>query len=926
MPSLEVVQTNFTRGELSPRLRGRLDFEGFFNGVAKMRDFLPVVQGAAVKRPGTRHVARQDTAERLVPFEFSVEQTYVLGFADGNVEFYTDKPTPSITTGVTSSIRAPKERLKAPVPNFTLQNGGFDSDLSGWTTNSGGSSSVVQNEGRAELQAVPGEVATLEQEITVSLTDFVLDHFLRFDIGTVAAKKSQGVIVRVGTSSGASDVFRRVLRPGSHVIKFNPPDRNNVFLAFELNDPDADSTVFVDNIEKIEGEPIRLKTPYGADEVDKLFWAQSADILYMTHANHLPRELRRFSREEFSLVFYDYQDGPWDDVNLTETTLETGAATGRTTITASSTEGINGGAGFKASDVGRLVRFQPDDKETKSIQGDGSTNVFTFGFAVATEDDVRVTLTNTGSGTVQNIGEGATIEAIPEVDYKLTLNEDSAGGDIDFSISKPPASDIEVNITRDNTFWGWAEIVSFTDSLNVEAIIRNEDGLAGTGPSTTWRLGTWTGTNSGFPQVVTFHDQRLAFGSSFRSPQSLWLSKVAAFDNHSPTEPDSTVNADNAINVKLATSQVNFIRWLSSFSNGLAIGTSGSEFLLRKGGTAEPLSPENVEVQKQTRRGSAPFTPEANIGHSIFFLQRDRQTLREAAFDFDTNGLIARDLSVFSEHLLRPGITRMAYQQSPESILWLLTTEGNLVALTIESDQNVFSWTQHSVSGTVKSLTTITDPASEDDQLWVLVEREINGSTVRHVDFLENFWFEDRDGIEEAYFVDAGITVDDTANGVDQVAKGLDHLEGEEVAILADGAVADRKTVTNGQIEIETNTESRRGNTVHIGLPYTPIIETFPYDQGQRGSTTRGKVKRISEIEILFHETVGALYGRNTFDRVLFRDSANNMNRAVPPFTGPRAVSMPSDFKPEAFVIIKSDQPLPATILTLTVDMVFEDL
>ena len=37
MPSLDVVQTNFTRGELSPRLRSRLDFEGFFNGIAKMR-------------------------------------------------------------------------------------------------------------------------------------------------------------------------------------------------------------------------------------------------------------------------------------------------------------------------------------------------------------------------------------------------------------------------------------------------------------------------------------------------------------------------------------------------------------------------------------------------------------------------------------------------------------------------------------------------------------------------------------------------------------------------------------------------------------------------------------------------------------------------------------------------------------------------
>jgi len=926
MPSLEVVQTNFTRGELSPRLRGRLDFEGFFNGVAKMRDFLPVVQGAAVKRPGTRHVDRQDDAERLVPFEFSVEQTYVFAFGDGGIEFYTDT-LPDNGAQLATTVRQPKTRLTATNPNFTLQNGDFSNGLTGWTTTSGGNSSVAANNERAELQAVPNETATLEQEITVPLSNFDQDHYLRFDIGTVAAKKSQEVVVRVGSAASTGDIFRRVLPPGSHIIKFRPPNNNNVFLGFDLVNPDVDSTVFIDNVERIRDEPIRLKTPYSADEIGKLFWAQSADVLFLTHANHFPRELRRFSRDEFSLVFYDFQDGPWDDVNLTDVELSTGANSGRTSITATSASAINDGRGFQDSDIGRLVRFRPDNTNSKSIQGDGSTNVFTFSFAVDSEEDVRVTLTNTGSsGAVQNIGEGATIEAIPEVDYKLTLDENGAGGTVDFSISKPPASDIEVNITRDNTFWGWAEIVAIETSTSATIVIRNDGGFAGTGPTTSWRLGSWTGTDSGFPHVVTFHDQRLGFGSSFRSPQNLWLSKVAAFDNHSPTEPDGTVNADNGINVRLATSQVNFIRWMSSFSNGLAVGTSGSEFLVRKGGTSEPLSPENIEVQKQTRRGSAPFVPEANIGHSIFFLQRDRQTLREAAFDFDTNGLIARDLSVFSEHLLRPGISRMAYQQSPESILWLLTDEGNLVALTIESDQNVFSWTQHNPGGTVKSLTTITDPASDSDQLWVLVEREINGTTVRHIDFLEEFWFEDRDGVDEAFYVDSGITLDNTGPGISLVDREIDHLEGQEVAILADGAVADRQTVSGGQVPVETNTESRKANTVHVGLPYTSEIETFPYDQGQRGSTSRGKVKRISEIEILFAETVGILYGRKTLDRLPFRSSADEMDQPVKPFTGPIEVAMPADFKPEAFAIIQSDQPLPATILTLTVDMVFEDL
>jgi len=922
MPSLDVVQTNFTRGELSPRLRSRLDFEGFFNGVAEMRNFFPVVQGAAVKRPGTRHVNRQDGAARLVPFEFNVEQTYVFAFEDQAVKIYTENPvSENRRLRLNNTVLSARE-----IGQFAITNGTFDSDLSNWTTSSGSSSSVTQNNGRAEIQVAAGESAGIEQELDVALIGTEKDHFVRFEIGTVLAQKGQEVEFRVGTVSGAQDVQFHRLQPGTHLVKFNPGENDTVFLSFNVVEPDSDITVFVDNVVGFANEDVFLPTPYSADEVNQLSWAQSADILFLTHPNYFPRELRRLSENEFSLVFYDFKDGPFDDPNQTDTELEFSAATGTVTVTASSTDGINGGDGFKASDVGRLIRFRPEDPASVTPATDGTTAEFTFDFPVASEDDVRVTLTNIGgSEAIQNIGEGATIEAIPEVDYKLTLNDDGRGGTVDFGVSKPPASEIEVNITRDNSFWGWAEIISVESNTSLTVVVRNDGGLAGLGPAPTWRLGSWTGSGSGFPHVVTFHDQRLTFGSSFRNPQNLWMSRTAAFDSHQPTESDGTVNPDNALDVELATSQVNFIRWISSFSNGLAVGTSGSEFLIRKSGTAEPLGPENIQVQKQTRRGSAPFVPEANVGHSIFFVQRDQQTLREAAFDFDTNGLVARDMSVFSEHLLRSGVSRMAYQQSPESILWLLTNDGNLVGFTIESDQQVFGWTKHNVSGKIVSITVITDPASANDRLWMVVERTINGTTQRHVEFMEGPWFGDRDPVEEAFFVDAGATVVNPFPD-NAVREGLDHLEGEEVAILADGAVADRKTVENGRVTLETNNESRLATTIHVGLPYTARIETFPYDQGQRGSTSKGKVKRISEIEIQFFETVGLLYGRKELDRLPFRSSSDPMSQPVQPFTGVREVKMPADFSPQAIVQIESDQPLPATILSLTIDMVFEDL
>lgn len=76
---------NFTAGELSPRLDGRTDIAKYFNGCKKLQNFLVHPHGGAVRRPGTIFVREvKDSADecRLIPFEFNVEQAYILEFGD----------------------------------------------------------------------------------------------------------------------------------------------------------------------------------------------------------------------------------------------------------------------------------------------------------------------------------------------------------------------------------------------------------------------------------------------------------------------------------------------------------------------------------------------------------------------------------------------------------------------------------------------------------------------------------------------------------------------------------------------------------------------------------------------------------------------------------------------------------------------------
>ena len=80
---MRLPKINFSKGEIGPQLYGRFDTEMWQSGVKQARNVTIMKYGGLEKRPGTRLVAEviDDQEEtRLIPFEFSLEQTYVLEF------------------------------------------------------------------------------------------------------------------------------------------------------------------------------------------------------------------------------------------------------------------------------------------------------------------------------------------------------------------------------------------------------------------------------------------------------------------------------------------------------------------------------------------------------------------------------------------------------------------------------------------------------------------------------------------------------------------------------------------------------------------------------------------------------------------------------------------------------------------------------
>ncbi len=285
--------------------------------------------------------------------------------------------------------------------------------------------------------------------------------------------------------------------------------------------------------------------------------------------------------------------------------------------------------------------------------------------------------------------------------------------------------------------------------------------------------------------------------------------------------------------------------------------------------------------------------------------------MREFSYNFDIDSHLSLDMTLLSEQISESGWTVMDFQQSPNPILWCVRADGQIATMTRQSDQEVIAWSRQVTAETIagagsyESIASI--PKGEEDQIWVTVKRTVDGTTRR---FIEYFSTMDFGILNDAFFVDSGLSY---AGASTSVLTGLDHLEGETVAVLNEGAVEPVKTVTNGSITLDNAT-----TRAHVGLAYTSTINTLKLEGGSNLGTAQGKIARINEVTFKFFKTVGAIFGREgQTNEIFFRNTSDPMDTAVPLFTGDKRVQFPAGYTREPRVFIKQEQPLPMTVLAI---------
>lgn len=423
-----------------------------------------------------------------------------------------------------------------------------------------------------------------------------------------------------------------------------------------------------------------------------------------------------------------------------------------------------------------------------------------------------------------------------------------------------------VRIKHSST-WGYAKITGVVSATVVNATVINAFGA--TTAVTIWRLGLWCGVN-GFPGTGTFHEDRLFVGGNTNFPQRIDGSVVSDYTNFQPSATDGTVTAANAVSFTLNSKDVNVIQWLTSDEKGLLCGTTSSEWTIRAASSLEAMTAVNITAKRGSSIGSTGVQP-VQAGRSALHVQKSGLALRDMRYYFDVDGFRSADLSVLSDHITVGGITQIALQKDPQTIVWAVRGDGVLLGFNYEREFEAVKagWQQHKLGGevaslgadhgVVKSVAVIPSADGTRDEVWVAVRRRINDVEKVYVEYLTKF-FDDEDHQTEAFYVDSGLTYDlpktitvlDRGNPTEILVGSHGLAEDDRIVIRGTGTYLDDQVFKVGFVDTDNITlKTLSGDVVDT----TETLEASKYFVG----TVRKQITSVSGLSHLNGATVAVV-------------------------------------------------------------------
>lgn len=429
-----------------------------------------------------------------------------------------------------------------------------------------------------------------------------------------------------------------------------------------------------------------------------------------------------------------------------------------------------------------------------------------------------------------------------------------------------------------------------------------------------------------YPDVAAYFEQRRLFGFTVNVPDAIFGSRTGLPNNFGISAP---IQADDAITFRIAGNNHNPVRHLLSLKS-LIVLTDAGEWTVNGGQVGVPLAPNAIDPQQQTYVGVGAARP-AIIGNAILYVQARGTYLHDLQFDQQVEGLGGRDLSIYATHLFDGfTVTDLAYAQTPNSIVWAVRSDGTLLGLTYIREQDIWGWHRHDTGANGRVEHVVVVPELTEDVVYVIVRRTIGGVFVRYIERLASRQITTFN--TDAFFVDAGLTY---SGAPATHISGLDHLEGQLVAVLGDGAVVfdgypvttdgitftspPQFVVTGGAITLPTAC-----SVVHAGLPIPAELETLDLDiQAQSllpAAAMRDKKKLVGSVTLLLERSSRSFWSGPDVAH-LVRYALKPAELAVAEYTGPAELALLAGFNDNGRTFIRQTDPLPITVLGLLPDL-----
>ncbi|KOE25743.1 hypothetical protein [Burkholderia multivorans] len=678
-------------------------------------------------------------------------------------------------------------------------------------------------------------------------------------------------------------------------------------IAYMLEFGDHYIRFYVDRGQLVDaGVPVEIATPYAlADLVTEdgtfaICATQSADTMYLFHGAYPTQKLLRTTATAFELQTVTFVGGPFATVNDDNgIRVQASGQSGDITLTANADV-------FRASDVGTL--FYVEQEQPTGI----------VPWAVHAEshvDDIR----RVGDRTYRCTQIGLNAPQVTGQETPIHTEGRRWDGD-----GRDPDGDTygSIGVEWEYQHSGYATVL-ITDVANARqasaTVTTNNPNDPCMIPKPVVDSGTYKWARSlfnatdGFPQMGTFWRNRLCL----MRDRWLAMSVSADFEVFKTKDADQQTD-DSAIVQQLNARKLNKLAWMIE-SDSLLIGMTGDEWVVGPTNALQPVSATNLNAARRTSYGSKRIQP-VQVGGTIMFVQKAGRKLRDFKYDFSSDNYVSTDVTKIADHVTRGrsgtnnGIMSLCYQQEPHSIVWAARADGQLIGCTYDEEagrSDVYGWHRHpDVNGFVECVASMPAPDGASDDLWLIVRRQINGQSVRYVEYLNPSLQDDESGAE-AFYVDGGITY---RGAPATTINNLGHLEGVTVAVLTDGAVHPLRTVSGGSISLEWP-----ASIVHIGVPTKCRIQTMQLNAGAANGTAQGKTKRVTNVVTRFSRSLGGAVGpsfaSDDLEQLNFRKPSNAMNKAVPLFDGDMEADWPGGYEGQSWICYQNDQPLPVTLL-----------